>query len=480
MQIGQYTKIRDMGEGGMGTVTLGYAPDGGLVVIKRPHPNQPDLKMRIVDEANLGLMLHHPHLVETLDLFFEHDQPNLVVRFVPGTNLTQIRQRAAKVPLGLLARIGRQISEALAAIHNASSLDGRLLNAVHRDVTPGNVLLDKGGNARLIDLGIARCTDSKAEHTQEGFIRGTLRYLPPEAFGDDGFGPQGDLWSLGLVLHEAARGRRTFNGSDVEVVGRIIAFPGLPDDDELDPRLFAILNRLMTVDSDERVQSAEQAAHLFSQLERVAGDDVQVAHFLAEHVPSSAFEAAVDPGNSPLETASTSLPEISLRSLEAPFDAPIGVFWREPWDLPVAANLVVEPAPFDLAALAAQELAAMEAWNDETWSRPIPEIRLAEVLLQASDDISSAPSARSSRVVALDEHIACVIGKADGPISLTSTLEPEHTSSSDVEAVIEEEAIVEMEFASTSVEPNNPFAQMRKTPADELMDYVLSLRGLEK
>jgi|GEM_PF-1857912 len=348
MQIGRYTKIRDLGEGGMGTVMLGCGPDGELVVIKRPHPGQPDLVQRLIDEAKLGLKIRHPHLVETMDLLFIDELPHLVVRFIPGTNLAQFRRREQRVPLGLLARVGRQIADALAELHDAHTDDGMPLRAVHRDVTPGNIIIDNDGNACLIDLGIARSSESQADRTKTGFIRGTLRYLPPEAFGEDGFGATGDLWSLGVVVLEAAIARRMFVGTDLEVVGRILGFTCFSHElaDELDPRLCAILERLMNPDLDDRVQSARQAAHLFSQLERGADDEDEVRAFLDEHVP----KGGAAPGQRwdvDHEKRGESAPPPRMMNL-----GPDGT-----------------PAPLTTTQMAAQELLALEAWEDDTWTR---------------------------------------------------------------------------------------------------------------
>ena len=89
------------------------------------------------------------------------------------------------------------------------------------DVTASNIMLGHDGRARLIDLGIARSRENRAERTDAGSVRGTLRYLAPELFGTADHSPQTDLWSLGVVLWESLIGREALQGPSAACIGRI-------------------------------------------------------------------------------------------------------------------------------------------------------------------------------------------------------------------------------------------------------------------
>lgn len=269
MYIGRYEVIRELKGGGMGSVTLCRAPDGALVVLKRPYATDSEAAVRLRDEARLGSRLLHPGLVDTLDLFEHEGRPVLVVAYVDGLSLEVLR-RIGPLPVPVVARIGRQIADALDAIHNAEDERGRPMHILHRDVTPGNILLGKDGNAKLIDLGIARFSERQAERTQDGFLRGTMRYLAPELLEGGNYSAASDLWALGMVMWEAMLGRFAYRGeTDREVLaGIILGRPMKLDDSERpDAALHAAIEPLLQRLPVERTREAAEAAARFSQIE---------------------------------------------------------------------------------------------------------------------------------------------------------------------------------------------------------------------
>jgi serine/threonine protein kinase len=274
MFIGKYEIVSDLGDGGMGTVKLARSPSGDLVVVKQAHPNDPLLRELLIDEAHVGLRLKHPNIVETLD-YFEHDgTPVLVVAFVSGASLADIRAKGPLEP-GVVCRIGRQIAEALDALHHAVGDDGRPLAVLHRDVTPNNIMVGYDGNARLIDLGIAKSDDRRSQKTQTGFLRGTLRYMAPEVFEDSRYSPQSDLWALGISLLDAALGRQAIKGSEGEVVGKVMTgrVIELRPGESLDPDLEKALRKLLDKDPRKRPSRGQDAAALFLWIEKKLGGD---------------------------------------------------------------------------------------------------------------------------------------------------------------------------------------------------------------
>jgi serine/threonine protein kinase len=235
--------------------------------------NDRDDDERLRDEARVGLRLSHPHIVETVDCFEHEGRPVLATGYVVGATILQLRQH----PLSPAAvcRVGRHIADALDAIHECTDGQGRRLGVLHRDVTAGNVIVDENGDARLIDLGIARSHESRAMRTETGLLRGTLRYLAPELFDGGQQSAQSDLWALGVVLWEALLGRPAVLGSDVVAMGRICSgnLMALEPGERPEPRVQRAIAQLLQRSTADRPRRARDAAALFAMVLRELGDD---------------------------------------------------------------------------------------------------------------------------------------------------------------------------------------------------------------
>lgn len=276
LMAGRYQVIGELGSGGMGQLLLARAPRGSRVVIKMAHAREDDERLR--DEARVGMRLMHPNIVETLDLLEHEGRPALVTAYVPGASLFDLRRRGP-LPPAVVCRIGRQIAEALDVLHEAVDEHARPLQMLHRDVTPGNVLLGYDGAAHLIDLGIARSLESRAERTESGAVRGTLRYLAPELFAAGPHSVRSDLWSLGVVLFEALLGREATRGPIAAAVGRIVSGKIMEIDpsERVETALVRGVAQLLRMDPLARPPRARDAAALFAMLEKQLGDGADVA-----------------------------------------------------------------------------------------------------------------------------------------------------------------------------------------------------------
>ena len=278
--LGAYRVIKKLGEGGMGEVLLGRAPDDKLVVLKVPlHPSK-ETAARLQDEARVGFRLRHDHIVKTRDFFFDGKRPVLVIDFIDGASLKDLREQVGPLPAVMVAHIGKQIASALALIHTATDEQGRPLHMLHRDVTPGNILVDRSGQALLIDLGIARSDENTAGKTSTGMLKGTFRYLSPDLFGGMAYSAGTDLWALGVTLFESAVGRKAAKGNQQMVLAAILA--GRILDRSEDERVHPLLERtfyglLRTDDRNRRLNDATRLAQIFAQIESKLGDGAEVA-----------------------------------------------------------------------------------------------------------------------------------------------------------------------------------------------------------
>jgi eukaryotic-like serine/threonine-protein kinase len=268
--IGPYEVVAGLGQGGMGIVHLARHPSGRLVVVKRALREEPDADDRLRDEGRLGLLVSHPHIVQTLDVFEDEGHPVVVTAYVPGASLLELRENHGPLHPAVVCQAGHALGLALDALHSAVNPDGRLLQLLHRDVTASNVLMGFDGRVRLIDLGIARANDTRSVRTKTGFLRGTFRYLAPELFDGGDYTPLTDLWSLGVVLFEALVGRPIVRGSEAEAIGRICSgtITRLELGEMPDTVMLRAVERLLQKDVRARPQSAMEAAAMFAMLQK--------------------------------------------------------------------------------------------------------------------------------------------------------------------------------------------------------------------
>jgi hypothetical protein len=143
-------------------------------------------------EARAAASLQHPNIVKVFDFGIEDARPYLIMAYVAGGSLKERLAAAGPIDAGVLAR---ELLGALAHVHAAGIL--------HRDVKPGNILLDADGASHLTDFGIARPTDA-TEMTQTGMVLGTMRYLAPEVAAGEPASERSDLYSAGCVIGEVA------------------------------------------------------------------------------------------------------------------------------------------------------------------------------------------------------------------------------------------------------------------------------------
>ena len=215
MISGRYSLEREIGRGATGTVWLGRDEVlGRSVALKRigllPGNDQTDLA-RAEREAQLSARLAHPHVLGVYDAVVdgESDSHWLVMEYVDGADLGRlVRDRGPLTP-DQAAPLLAQASDALAAAHAAG--------IVHRDVKPSNILLDRAGQVKITDFGIARLA-SDATLTQTGFVLGSPAYLAPEVAAGGRADEAADVWSLGATLVHVLTGRPPYEIGD-NVVG---------------------------------------------------------------------------------------------------------------------------------------------------------------------------------------------------------------------------------------------------------------------
>ena len=199
---GRYRVLRAIGRGGMGTVWLCRDEVlGRQVAVKQIGALAGDTASetkRAMREARSAAALNHPNAVAVYDVVTHESRPWLVMEYVEGQTLADEISRDGQLSPQRVADIGAQLAGALARAHERG--------IVHRDIKPGNVLIDKAGRPKISDFGIARGHGDE-QLTQIGFITGTPGFLSPElARGADPHSAS-DVWALGATLYSAVEGQ---------------------------------------------------------------------------------------------------------------------------------------------------------------------------------------------------------------------------------------------------------------------------------
>ncbi|NNE18549.1 MAG: serine/threonine protein kinase [Myxococcales bacterium] len=219
VSIDGYRVVRRIGVGGTGETfeVLWIGDDGteGRGCLKWLHAHRAeDAQSRelFAREARIAGRLQHPNLVSILGHKLDADRPYVVFAFVDGVDLRVLRENGRLTPEQVLW-IGNRVAAALHYAH--SYCDGEIRGVVHRDVTPGNILVSVEGVVKLADFGLARVrTHGTASLTVESEVKGTLPYLAPELMVGGKASERSDLYGLGAVLYELAIGEPPFAGSN--------------------------------------------------------------------------------------------------------------------------------------------------------------------------------------------------------------------------------------------------------------------------
>jgi serine/threonine-protein kinase len=247
--LGRYRLLDEIAVGGTARVYRAWDEQlGREVAVKLLHSHllaDERSRRRLEAEARAAAWLSHPGIAAVYDVDVDPEAPALVMELVKGESLAARLARRGPMPAGEVARIGAELADALYLAHRNG--------IVHRDVKPGNILLEPDGRVRLIDFGIAQSLAPGTESlTQTGTTLGTPRYMSPEQMAGSPAGPRSDLWSLGVVLYEAYAGRVPFDGSTPLAIARQqqVGPPALPA--HADPALASLIAACLAHRVEER------------------------------------------------------------------------------------------------------------------------------------------------------------------------------------------------------------------------------------
>jgi serine/threonine protein kinase len=208
--------------------------------------SDPVVRRRFADEANAAARVAHPNVVTIFDTDERDGAPFIVMECLSGETLaTEMAQ--GPLPEARLRSIASEVLAGLQAAHD--------LGVVHRDIKPSNLLIGPGGSIKIADFGIAKSL-AGADNTAAGDVIGSVAYMAPERLNGKPATNQSDLYSLGVVLYEAATGRKPFSGdTPVAVAHTVVASRPEPLHElrpELDASIAGVIERAMARDANSR------------------------------------------------------------------------------------------------------------------------------------------------------------------------------------------------------------------------------------
>ena len=221
--LGNYQLLERLGSGGMAEVYAARATMGRgvekIVALKVVLPEfGPGTKYGglFLNEAKISASLQHPNLIQVFDFGEAQGRPYLAMEYVRGRDLATVLQvmrvRGLKPSTAFCTHVVLEVVKALDYLHQRTDVDGRWLHLVHRDVSPGNILLSENGEVKLVDFGVAAAGGT----AQRQLVAGKFSYMPPEQLDGQEPAPSWDLYAAGVVLYEMLTLEPLFEGSTSE------------------------------------------------------------------------------------------------------------------------------------------------------------------------------------------------------------------------------------------------------------------------
>ncbi|WP_347259345.1 protein kinase [Rudaea sp.] len=260
-QLGHYDLVAELGRGGMGVVYKGYEASlnryVAIKVLADSLAHDPGIKERFLREARSMAALNDPHIIQIYFIGEDAGQTFFVMEFVDGESLGSVLKREHRLKPEQAAKVIYQTALGLATAHDRG--------VIHRDIKPGNIMIDSRGNVKIADFGIALSSaDISKKLTSTGEFVGTPGYLSPEVCLGKLVDQRSDIFSLGIVLFEMLAGRMPFTDESPLGLMLEVVKAEIPDvcslNADVDPQLSHILARMIAKEPADRYQSCQDLA----------------------------------------------------------------------------------------------------------------------------------------------------------------------------------------------------------------------------
>ncbi|MBW2118000.1 MAG: SUMF1/EgtB/PvdO family nonheme iron enzyme [Deltaproteobacteria bacterium] len=203
--VGDYEIIKSLGRGGFGSVWKAKSSMGDIVALKILNPQVLDnarVVKKFFHEAMILAKLDHPNICKLMEFFPDGNNYAIVMEYIEGLELKKLlKDQEGQLPLDQANKIARQSLAAFQYAHENGIL--------HRDIKPGNIMIDKNGDSKIMDFGIAKISTTASHDTAAKML--SVHYVPPERFDPKKIiDARSDIYSLALVFYELFTGRRAF------------------------------------------------------------------------------------------------------------------------------------------------------------------------------------------------------------------------------------------------------------------------------
>jgi serine/threonine protein kinase len=251
-----------------------------LKLVRADRSDDPEFRQMLIDEAKIASRLRHPNIARVIELQEHSGELGLILQFVAGIDLIRaaraLRERDEVLRLDAALYLLLEVLAGLEFAHQVRDDQGELLHVVHRDVSPGNIMIDVDGHVRIVDWGIARAKNRVAQ-TDVGHVKGKFRYMAPEQITGQAVGPAADIYSAMITFWELLANERAYDETELPQLMMKVsrgeaprledARPGLPK------KLLQVYKKATHKDPSRRYDSAGDLADDIEALELIGSID---------------------------------------------------------------------------------------------------------------------------------------------------------------------------------------------------------------
>jgi serine/threonine-protein kinase len=304
--LDRYELLCPIAKGGMAEVWVarlrGKHGFQKLVAIKTILPEyaaDPTFQTMFLDEAHISAGIEHVNVAHILDLGEQHDVLYIVMEFVDGESLSRLQRsvhkKGFKIPQGLVLRVLSDTCMGLHAAHELRDKNNQILNVVHRDVSPQNILVSDKGVAKLIDFGVAKARDRVAGETNAGILKGKVQYMPPEQAMGGVVDRRADVFAIGAIAYHMLSGRPPYDGDNQLAMLRALTSgePPAPLPSSVPMLVADVVMRALSFEKESRWSTAlelHRAIEAAMNESGLATSTADVGAFVAEHLHSRSAE----------------------------------------------------------------------------------------------------------------------------------------------------------------------------------------------
>jgi serine/threonine-protein kinase len=262
----RYEVIEELGRGGIGRVfrveDKKTKEEIALKLLKPEISTDQDTIERFRKELTMARKIRHKNICAMYDLGEDEGTHYITMEYVRGEDLRRLIKRVKHLPSDTALSIAKQVCEGLAEAHR--------LGIIHRDLKPSNIMIDKEGNARIMDFGIARSLKDE-EITGTGVLIGTPKYMSPEQADGKKVDHRSDIYSLGVILHEMLTGKVPIKGDTARLRARA------------PQRLCHVIQGCLEENIDKRYKSAKALLSELDNVDKIATESSRTAKTIQHH-----------------------------------------------------------------------------------------------------------------------------------------------------------------------------------------------------